>query len=256
MSQVLETQRHRRGDPSPVDASLVFFRYKEGREVWVTKETLEHKTKLKRSVQAKQRAKPSHKEKMKLYFREYNKRPHQKAYHSAYYKQPEVRAKVREQYASDPEMRKKRAAYSRSPKGKEVEKKSRAKRKDWFRDYNRRNYSKRMSIPTNRIAANCRSRMRAAVTCAGTRKASKSKDLLGCSFEFFRGWIEGQFVRGMSWENYGTFWEIDHERPVCSFSLTDPEEQRKAFHYTNCRPLWSDLNRAKGGKIIPIAAAA
>lgn len=256
MSQALAAQRHRRGDPSAVDASLVFFRYKEGREVWVTKEVLEHKTKLKRAVQANQRAKPSHKEKMKLYFREYNKLPHQKAYQGAYYKKPEVRERYRTKYATDPETRKKRSDYGKSPKGKEVSKKSRSKRKDWYRNYNRKNYSKRMSIPTNRIAKNCRGRMRAAVTCAGTRKASKSQDLLGCTFEFFRGWLEGQFERGMSWENYGTFWEIDHALPVSSFSLTDPDEQRKAFHYTNCRPLWTELNRAKGDKIIPFSAAA
>lgn len=256
MSKVHDIQLRRRGDPSPAGDGLIFLRYRNGAEVWVTPERIGRVKQQASRSNAKQRAKPSHKKKMKLYFREYNKRPHQKARISAYYKQPEVRAKIRQRYAADPEMRRKISEYKKSPRGKEVDKKCRAKRRVklrlWYREYRKR----WLAIPANRIATNCRGRMRAAVTCAGTRKASKSKDLLGCSFEFFRGWLEGQFERGMSWENYGTFWEIDHALPVSSFSLTDPEEQRKAFHYTNCRPLWSELNRAKGDKLIQFHAAA
>ena len=40
-------------------------------------------------------------------------------------------------------------------------------------------------------------------------------------------------------ENYGTFgWHIDHIRPCSSFDLTDLEQQKQCFHYTNLQPLW------------------
>jgi len=51
----------------------------------------------------------------------------------------------------------------------------------------------------------------------------------------------------MSWDNYGyRGWHIDHIRPCASFDLTDPEQQRECFHYTNLQPLWWQDNLRKG----------
>lgn len=53
----------------------------------------------------------------------------------------------------------------------------------------------------------------------------------------------------MTWENYGVHgWHIDHIRPCKSFDLTDPEQQKECFHYTNLQPLWWWENLEKGGK--------
>lgn len=62
--------------------------------------------------------------------------------------------------------------------------------------------------------------------------------------------MEKQFQPWMNWENYGKYngeyffgWDVDHIRPISSFDLTDPEQQKKAFHYTNLQPLCSRMNR-------------
>jgi HNH endonuclease. len=56
----------------------------------------------------------------------------------------------------------------------------------------------------------------------------------------------------MSWDNYGRDgWHIDHIRPCASFDLTDPEQQRQCFHYTNLQPLWAADNIRKGAKWQP-----
>lgn len=76
--------------------------------------------------------------------------------------------------------------------------------------------------------------------------------LLGCDFAFFRHWIERNFARDMSWDNFGfgmNKWNIDHEVPLCAFDLTNPEQQRLAFHWSNMFPVWQKENLAKGGKI-------
>src|SRR2546421_9319002 len=53
----------------------------------------------------------------------------------------------------------------------------------------------------------------------GIRAGSAVRDL-GCSIEFFKEYISGQFLFGMSWDNYG-YWHLDHIRPLASFDLTD-----------------------------------
>ena len=70
--------------------------------------------------------------------------------------------------------------------------------------------------------------------------------LLGCSVEELRNHLESLFLPGMSWKNYGQFgWHIDHVRPVCTFDLTNPEQQKQCFHYTNLQPLWWSDNLSK-----------
>ena len=40
--------------------------------------------------------------------------------------------------------------------------------------------------------------------------------------------------------------QIDHIIPCKTFDMSDPEQQRKCFHYTNLQPLWQYENLSKG----------
>jgi len=75
-------------------------------------------------------------------------------------------------------------------------------------------------------------------------------DLIGASPSFVMGYLEAKFTEGMTWENYGHGWHVDHILPCCSFDLTKEEEQKKCFHYSNLQPLWAEDNLKKGGKYI------
>lgn len=82
-----------------------------------------------------------------------------------------------------------------------------------------------------------------------SKNGSKTIDFIGCSIDDFKTHLEKQFIEGMSWDNYGRGgWHVDHIRPCCSFDLTDPEQQRECFHYSNCQPLWERDNILKGGR--------
>lgn len=52
----------------------------------------------------------------------------------------------------------------------------------------------------------------------------------------------------MTDENYGE-WHVDRNRPVSSFDLSDINETKKCFHYTNLQPLWKTDNLKKSSKI-------
>jgi hypothetical protein len=119
------------------------------------------------------------------------------------------------------------------------------KAKTWYQQWERE-YRKK---PEVRIKRALRRRLQNAVECQKTVRRFKTRETIGCSAEQLKLWIEGQWKRGMSWENYGTKWEIDHIVPISKFSLTDPEEQKKANHFTNLQPLWKVENQGKRDKI-------
>ena len=90
-------------------------------------------------------------------------------------------------------------------------------------------------------------RMRLALK-VGVVKSARTMELIGCTGQFLRGWLESKFTEGMSWENYGA-WHIDHIRPLARFDLMQEAQQREAFHYTNLQPLWALDNRMKGARL-------
>jgi len=49
----------------------------------------------------------------------------------------------------------------------------------------------------------------------------------------------------MTWENYGSLWELDHIQPLSSFDLSDPKQLREACNYVNLQPLWKEEHKAK-----------
>lgn len=123
--------------------------------------------------------------------------------------------------------------------------------KNHMKDYNREYFKNRRSTDLEfKIKTNLRSRVRAALK--GVYKENKTIDFLGCSVYSLKNHLESLFQKGMSWDNYGNpngdhsdCWHIDHIQPCSSFDLTDPEEQKKCFHYTNLQPLWGIDNIKK-----------
>lgn len=102
-----------------------------------------------------------------------------------------------------------------------------------------------------RILCNLRTRVWRAMRGIG-KKSKKTLDLIGCSVDFLKEHLEGQFKSGMSWENYGK-WEIDHIKPCACFDLSKPGEQRECFNYLNLQPLWEKENILKGGRVLQSA---
>lgn len=80
--------------------------------------------------------------------------------------------------------------------------------------------------------------------------SSRTEELLGCTPKEYKEYLENKFWKDMTWENQGVNgWHIDHIIPLASFDLTNEEELKKAFHYTNTQPLWASDNLKKKDKL-------
>jgi len=130
---------------------------------------------------------------------------------------------------------KKQEQYRSDPKNKE-------KRKKYIRTYQQ----KQRLNKSYKIKDNISRRIRSAIN---GKKNHKTIELLGCSIKQLKIHLEKQFKNGMSWDNYGLYgWHIDHIKPCSTFDLTDVEQQKICFNYTNLQPLWAEENLSKGNK--------
>lgn len=245
--------RFKRGDSCEKFPGLLFFRYNRGKEMWVTPDRFEIERENKKRIQAKRRKTPKYKSKMREYFRTYYHRPYQKAKQAAYYRRPEVRTRYNKKYAADPVLRARMSAYSKTDKAIETRRLGRQRRKEKIKSWQKKYHALKMATDAAyKLRHTYRRRIQIAFRSQGIRKNSRTAKMLGCSFEFFRGWIENQFSEGMHWKNYGNKpgqWEIHHVAPIAAFRLEIPDERDRAFHYSNCKPLWSEANRALSDKI-------
>lgn len=203
-----------------------------------------------------------------------------KIYQKAYQQRPEVKERmklsIKTYYERNKERRKeqmKAASKRYYENNKEVLKavynkhyqdnkeKYKAAQKEWYKNnkqirisYNTEYKKKRRKVdPIYRLQDNIRTRLRRAIKNSEGKKENTFNDLLGCTIEEAKRHIEKQWLPGMSWENYSyKGWHLDHIKPVNTFDLTDPEQQKQCFHYTNLRPLWAkdNMTRPRNGSDI------
>lgn len=122
-------------------------------------------------------------------------------------------------------------------------------RSEPYKEKRRQNAKRRRKVDARfRLQDNIRNRFNKVLR--GKTKTSSALLLLGCSVDACYAHLEKQFSAGMTWDNWGKGpgkWNIDHIRPVASFSdLTDPEQLCQCFHYTNFQPMWEPDNLRKG----------
>jgi len=76
-------------------------------------------------------------------------------------------------------------------------------------------------------------------------KNDTTMNYIGCNIQYLREWFEYNFNSEMSWENYGSFWSIDHIIPVCKFDLTIEDEKLKCWNWSNLMPVTIKYNSSK-----------
>lgn len=105
---------------------------------------------------------------------------------------------------------------------------------------------KRIDPAVKRIRGYLRNRLRNVIR----RPVKVRQDrVVGCDHRQLKAWLERQFEPGMTWENYGRVWEVDHEIPLCRFDVRREDQMLIASHFSNLRPLFKHDNKEKHGRL-------
>jgi hypothetical protein len=145
----------------------------------------------------------------------------------------------------------KQKAYKEKNKEKILKdkKKYREENKDKIKDYAKTYLkNKRKTDPFFKLKENLKNNIRKKLKSSGFKKLSKTEQILGCSYEEFKAYLESLWEPWMNWENRGLYngtlnygWDIDHITPTSS--ANNEIELVKLFHYTNLQPLCGYTNR-------------
>lgn len=127
----------------------------------------------------------------------------------------------------------------------EYQKKNRERINKVAREYRKKRMENDILFKLN---MNIRNSIRQSFYNKSLKKKKISKNILGCSFEEFKLYLESKFENWMNWENRSLYngqlnygWDIDHIIPL-SYAKTE-EDLYKLNHYTNLQPLCSFTNR-------------
>lgn len=82
------------------------------------------------------------------------------------------------------------------------------------------------------------------------KKKNSTFDILGYTVDDLKTHLERLFQPGMSWDNYGNEWHIDHIKPDVLFKYSEisSDEFKKCWSLDNLQPLWAKDNIAKSCK--------
>lgn len=114
----------------------------------------------------------------------------------------------------------------------------------------RRSYKKRSEDSLKRLQDRIRGLIRNCMNKKGFDKSETTLKILGTDWESFMSYMEDRFTDEMTWENQGSYWEIDHILP--NNTAKTKEDVIRLNHYTNLQPLSIKENRSKKDKITPM----
>jgi len=125
-----------------------------------------------------------------------------------------------------------------------IRKKWRDKNKEYLNAYQLKRYH---SNPNVKIARSFYSGLRKVIH--GLRNGKRFVKKLGVETRAeLLEHLKSTIPEGYTLSDYGSSLCVDHIKPLCAFDLTDEEQQKIAFHYTNTRLVLNQENLIKSGE--------
>ena len=128
--------------------------------------------------------------------------------------------------------------------------------KKWLKKNYKKNLEYRVAWERNKRKTNPQHRLninfaRAICHCLGSKKEwRKQQGLVDHTINDLVKHLEKQFDDKMNWDNYGSYWHIDHIKPISLFKYETAEdpEFKKCWALDNLQPLEKIANLKKGNK--------
>ena len=111
------------------------------------------------------------------------------------------------------------------------------------KDRNERDRNRRENDPQYKLKENLKRSLRNFVKNTNVKASWRGL----YTVEEFRNHIESLFKDGMSWENQGTEWHVDHRIPQSYFTA---EQWKECYALKNLKPEWKEWNMSKGNRFI------
>lgn len=133
-------------------------------------------------------------------------------------------------------------------------------RKEYLKNYTRENRKRIIKIAVRRqierrkedpqfhLACRLRGRLYRFLIGKSYKKPGSAVKDLGCTLDYLVAYIQNKFYNGMTWDNWRTYWELDHVIPLFKFDLTNKEQFLKAVNYKNLQPLTIPDHKKKSAK--------
>jgi hypothetical protein len=89
------------------------------------------------------------------------------------------------------------------------------------------------------------------ISLKGNKHGLKWETIVGYTLQELKNHLESKFDENMTWENYGSYWHIDHIVPVNIFNFTsyNDEQFKKCWSLENLQPMCGIDNIRKGNII-------
>jgi len=191
-----------------------------------------------------------HKKYQKKYQKKYNqehkeaKRECDKKYYQGH---KEEKKKYQKKYAQEHKKEARRWIEENPEKMKAYWKKYRLKHKKERLKYGK-NWSreKRKTDPKYRLDENITTAI--CMALKGEKAKRKWETLVGYTVKDLMKRLEYNFDKNMNWQNYGSYWQVDHKKPRSLFNYKKAEDQafRDCWCLANLQPLEKIANKKKG----------
>lgn len=118
--------------------------------------------------------------------------------------------------------------------------------KEIKRQYRLANYNTPRGKLNSNISGGIRHSLR-----QGTKAGRHWEDLVGFTVIQLKKHLEKIFKDGMTWENYGTYWVIDHKIPIAKWNFDNPKQIdfHLCWSLKNLQPMEAKENMGKGARL-------
>jgi 5-methylcytosine-specific restriction endonuclease McrA len=107
---------------------------------------------------------------------------------------------------------------------------------------------KRKKLPHVKARRSCSKRLKEFLRVQGIQKDRSSSKYFNFTPRQLQEHLESHFTPEMNWDNYGSYWHIDHVIPLAFYNIKDSSDPiiKEAWKLENLMPLEAKENMRKG----------